>query len=81
MIKICGIEKESIVDGIGLRYVVFAQGCPHKCVGCHNPESHCFDSGNYKMIDEILNDIKLNPLLKGVTFSGGEPFEQANSFI
>lgn len=81
MIKICGIEKESIVDGTGLRYVVFAQGCPHKCIGCHNPESHCFDSGKYKMIDEILNDIKRNPLLKGVTFSGGEPFEQANSFI
>ncbi len=81
MIKICGIEKESIVDGSGLRYVVFAQGCPHRCIGCHNPESHSFSSGKNKYINEIIDDIKHNPLLKGVTFSGGEPFEQARSFI
>lgn len=76
-LRLCGIEPESIVDGPGFRYVVFVQGCPHHCEGCHNPQSHSFDDGYLKDIDEIVDEIKENPLLSGVTFSGGEPFCQA----
>ncbi len=80
-IKIAGITKESIVDGKGIRYVVFTQGCPHACRGCHNPESWSFDGGYEKSVDEIFDEFKKNPLLKGVTFSGGEPFLQPKPLI
>lgn len=75
-IRIAGIINESIVDGWGIRYVVFTQGCPHGCPGCHNPQTHSFDGG--KMIDteKLLTEFKEDPLLKGITFSGGEPFMQ-----
>ena len=76
-IKISGIVKESTVDGPGFRYVVFTQGCPHHCKGCNNPQTHSFDGGSYIDIDTILEDVKKNPLLRGVTISGGEPFMQA----
>ena len=76
-IKISGIVKESTVDGPGFRYVVFTQGCPHHCKGCHNPQTHSFDGGSYIDIDTILEDVKKNPLLRVVTISGGEPFMQA----
>lgn len=76
-IRIAGIVKESIVDGPGIRYVIFTQGCPHQCEGCHNPLSHDYNGGYFISFDEILTAIKKNPLLDGVTFSGGEPFEQA----
>lgn len=76
-LRISGINKESIVDGLGLRYVIFVQGCPHHCYKCHNPETHPFCGGELKTIEELEKDIFQNPLLKGVTFSGGEPFEQA----
>lgn len=76
-IKLSGIVKESIVDGPGIRYVLFTQGCPHKCKGCHNPQTHDISAGDTKNIDEIVDDITQNPLLKGVTISGGEPFLQA----
>ena len=76
-IKISGIVKESTVDGPGFRYVVFTQGCPHHCKGCHNPQTHSFDGGSYIDIDTILEDVKKNHLLRGVTISGGEPFMQA----
>lgn len=75
-LRICGIEPESIVDGRGFRYVVFAQGCPHRCPGCHNPQSHDFNGGRWADIDDLFAEICENPLLKGVTFSGGEPFSQ-----
>jgi anaerobic ribonucleoside-triphosphate reductase activating protein len=75
-VRVFGIEPESIVDGEGIRYVVFVQGCPHHCPGCHNPESHPFDGGRVVGIDELFREICENPLLKGVTFSGGEPFCQ-----
>jgi len=79
-IRIAGIIKESIVDGPGIRMVVFAQGCKHNCPGCHNPETHPFDGGTLVTIESILAQAKSNPLLDGLTFSGGEPFEQAEAF-
>ncbi len=79
-IKIAGIIKESIVDGPGIRMVVFAQGCKHNCPGCHNPETHSFDRGTLVTVDSIIEQAKRNPLLDGITFSGGEPFEQAQAF-
>lgn len=74
--RIAGIIKESIVDGPGIRMVVFAQGCKHKCPGCHNPETHSFSNGYYIDIDEIVEMVKKDPLLDGITLSGGEPFHQ-----
>ena len=60
--------------------VVFAQGCKHNCPGCHNPETHSFDGGTLVTVDSIIEQAKRNPLLDGITFSGGEPFEQAEAF-
>lgn len=76
-LRIAGVQKESIVDGPGIRYVVFTQGCPHKCKGCHNPQTHDFNGGKDISIAELVSDIKRNPMIKGVTISGGEPFFQA----
>lgn len=78
-IRIAGIIEESIVDGPGIRFVIFTQGCPHHCKGCHNPQTHDFNSGKEISINEILEMIELNPLLKGITLSGGEPFMQAKT--
>ncbi|HHV39102.1 MAG TPA: anaerobic ribonucleoside-triphosphate reductase activating protein [Tepidimicrobium sp.] len=75
-IKIAGIIKESIVDGPGIRLVVFTQGCVHNCIGCHNPETHSFSDGYYISIEEILDMVSRNSLLRGITLSGGEPFHQ-----
>lgn len=78
-IDICGIEPESIVDGPGFRYVVFVQGCPHHCPGCHNPQSHAFGCGTKRTVEELVDEMRENPLLSGVTLSGGEPFCQAEA--
>ncbi|MBC3805475.1 anaerobic ribonucleoside-triphosphate reductase activating protein [Acetobacterium fimetarium] len=79
-VRIAGIVRESIVDGPGIRFVVFAQGCPHHCDGCHNPSTHDFNGGNLVAVDAIINEMKKNPLLDGITLSGGEPFEQPEAF-
>jgi anaerobic ribonucleoside-triphosphate reductase activating protein len=79
-IRIAGIINESIVDGPGIRMVIFGQGCRHKCPGCHNPETHSFNGGRLVTIDSILDQARRNPLLDGLTFSGGDPFEQAEAF-
>ena len=76
-IRIAGIADDSIVDGPGLRLTVFAQGCPHRCPGCHNPQSHDFSGGTPADTEEILARVRDNSLLDGVTLSGGEPFAQA----
>ena len=75
-LRISGIVEESIVDGPGLRYVVFTQGCPHHCKGCHNPETHPPGGGYGMDTREIFTQFSQNPLLAGITFSGGEPFLQ-----
>ncbi len=79
-IRVSGLVPESIVDGPGIRYVVFAQGCVHRCKGCHNPATHDLKAGELVEVDDIIAAVKKNPLLKGVTFSGGEPFLQAQAF-
>ena len=76
-IRIAGTVGESIVDGPGFRYTLFVQGCPHGCPGCHNPQTHDFDGGQDIALDTLLHDMCRNPLIKGVTFSGGEPFCKA----
>lgn len=76
-LRIAGIENDSIVDGPGVRLTVFVQGCPHRCPGCHNPQTHDFEGGTVTDTDILLQKILENPLLDGVTFSGGEPFCQA----
>ncbi len=76
-LTIGGIESESIVDGPGFRYVVFVQGCCFSCPGCHNAHLQSFDGGRTVPPEEILKAIKDNPLLSGLTLSGGEPFTQA----
>ena len=80
-LRIAGTVKDSIVDGPGLRYVIFTQGCPHGCPGCHNPETHDFHGGKEANINEILDEIFGNPILSGVTFSGGEPFCQPEGLL
>ncbi len=80
-IRIAGVIEESIVDGPGIRFVIFTQGCPHHCPGCHNPQTHDFAGGRLTTADELLGRISGNPLLSGVTFSGGEPFCQAKALI
>jgi len=81
LLRIAGIEPESFVDGPGIRMTIFTQGCPHHCPGCHNPQTHDFKGGHFISIDEILSMIDENPLLDGVTFSGGDPMEQAAALM
>lgn len=76
-LRIAGTVNDSIVDGPGIRFTIFTQGCPHNCKGCHNPQTHDFNGGELIDTDILLEKIKSNPLLDGVTFSGGDPFCQA----
>jgi anaerobic ribonucleoside-triphosphate reductase activating protein len=76
-LRIAGCTEESVVDGPGIRFVVFAQGCPHQCPGCHNPETWDLAGGEEITVDELFSQIRDARLLQGVTFSGGEPFVQA----
>ena len=80
-IRVAGVVNDSIVDGPGLRVAVFVQGCPHRCPGCQNPQTFDFDGGELMTTDEIINKIERNPLDKGVTFSGVEPFAQAGALL
>lgn len=75
--QVAGIVNDSITDGPGLRLAVFLQGCLRKCKGCHNPETQPLEKGTKMSVQSIIDKIKANPLLQGVTFSGGEPMLQA----
>ena len=80
MLNLSGIVSDSIVDGPGIRTTIFSQGCPHHCPGCHNPETWDFGCGTDMPVEAIVDIVKSNPLCRGVTFSGGEPFAQAAGF-
>lgn len=76
-LRISGCVADSIVDGPGMRFTIFVQGCPHHCPGCHNPQTHDFEGGHAVELDKVVEEVKRDPLMSGVTFSGGEPFCQA----
>lgn len=77
IMRIAGIVNDSIVDGPGFRLSVFTQGCPHACPGCHNPQTHDFNGGYDIDTAEIIKKMRMNPLLDGITLSGGDPFCQS----
>lgn len=75
--RIANTVSDSIVDGPGLRFTVFTQGCRHNCPGCHNPETHPFEGGQEVSVEELADKMDKNPLISGLTLSGGDPMEQA----
>ena len=79
IIQMAGVAGDSIVDGPGIRTAYFCQGCPHHCDGCHNPETWDFAGGTPVDTSELADIARRNPLCHGVTFSGGEPFAQADA--
>lgn len=80
-VRLFGTADDSIVDGPGLRYTIFTQGCYHKCAGCHNPKSHDINGGYLRDIRDVLLEITANPLLDGITLSGGEPMLQVEPLV
>jgi anaerobic ribonucleoside-triphosphate reductase activating protein len=78
-INLYGVADDSIVDGPGIRLSVFTQGCRHHCPGCHNPAAQPFEGGISTSVCELWEKVEANPLLAGITLTGGEPFEQAEA--
>lgn len=77
--NVYGIVNDSIVDGPGMRLAVFFQGCPHHCVGCHNPESQVFEDKEFLTPEAIM--FHWTPITTGLTISGGEPFAQPKALL
>jgi len=77
VVRIAGLIQDSIVDGPGLRFVVFTQGCQLRCEGCHNPETWSISGGDELPVGEVIAQMQGNPLTDGLTLTGGEPFLQA----
>lgn len=73
------IQQDSIVDGEGIRSVIWFQGCSHNCPGCHNPETHDFNGGELVSLDEMKAQIDELEYQAGVTFSGGDPMMQVEA--
>ncbi|MGI6498451.1 MAG: anaerobic ribonucleoside-triphosphate reductase activating protein [Oscillospiraceae bacterium] len=80
-LRIAGTVQDSIVDGPGLRFAVFTQGCPHRCPGCHNPSTHDPEAGAPVSVSALIDEMRSSPLTGGLTLSGGEPFLQAEACI
>ena len=80
LIRLAGIAENSLVNGKGLRKVFFSQGCSHHCEGCFNQHTWEFAGGRMFNMDELVQKVKDEPFLDGVTFSGGDPFQQADKF-
>lgn len=76
-VQLAGLVEESVVDGPGMRFVIFTQGCEHHCEGCHNPQTHDPSGGETVTLDWLKEQIDKQKLIRGITFSGGEPFLQA----
>ena len=79
--KISGIVEESIVDGPGIRFTIFFQGCTHNCYKCHNPNTHDINKGKEISVDQLICNIKELPYIDGVTLSGGDPLMQIEECV
>jgi anaerobic ribonucleoside-triphosphate reductase activating protein len=80
-LNVANCISDSIVDGPGLRYVIFTQGCKHHCLGCHNQQTWDTNKQTYLDIDYLVNEAISNKILDGVTISGGEPFLQPEGIL
>lgn len=80
LIRLAGIAYNSLVNGPGMRRVFFSQGCRHNCKGCFNPDTHDFNGGMLLEIDDLVKDVINDPMIKGITYSGGDPFYQVEAF-
>ncbi len=80
-IRVAGIVNDSITDGPGLRLALFVQGCPRTCAGCHNPQAIPLNGGTLYSVNDLITRIRKNPILTGVTFSGGEPLIQSHALL
>jgi anaerobic ribonucleoside-triphosphate reductase activating protein len=80
-LQLFGTADDSIVDGPGIRFAIFTQGCLHHCPGCHNPEGQPYEGGVATTAEELMEKVRANPLLSGVTLTGGEPFDQPQVLI
>jgi anaerobic ribonucleoside-triphosphate reductase activating protein len=81
ILRLYGTVDDSIVDGPGIRFAVFTQGCRHHCPACHNPEAQSYEGGTLESVEELMVQVRANPLLTGVTLTGGEPFDQAEPLL
>lgn len=81
IMRIAGLVEESIVDGPGFRYAIFAQGCHIHCPECHNPETHDPNGGKDMDTDDMIAQFSENILLDGITLSGGDPFLQPEACL
>lgn len=79
--RIAGTIPCSLVNGEGVRFVVFLQGCYHHCCGCHNPGTWDFDGGADISVDELAKEILKHKLIDGITLSGGDPFYQQEACV
>lgn len=80
-LRIAGIVDDSVVDGPGVRYAIFTQGCSHNCPGCHNPDTHDYNAGTPVDPAEIIADLRQFKYLNAVTLSGGEPLDQPEAVL
>lgn len=80
-VRVAGFVRESIVDGPGFRFALFCQGCLHGCPGCHNTQTHPLDGGGLMYPGRLLRMMEDDPLLSGLTLTGGEPMLQAGALL
>ena len=78
-VRVAGVVENSFTDGPGVRFALFVQGCPHHCPGCHNPQTHDFAGGSETTVGALLTALDEDPLVSGLTLSGGEPFCQVGA--